>query len=386
MGARAAFVYHDGYLRYDFGPSHPMRQTRIALARHLTKDLGLLDGPGVQERKPDSAAEGDILGVHSSDYVEAVRRLGKPGAHFDPGGLLYGLGIADNPVFEGMYDAAALHTGGTILCTDLVVKGDVDHAFSPGGGFHHAMRSRASGFCIFNDPAVALRRLVDHRGIRRALYVDIDAHHGDGVQAAFYSDPRVLTISLHEDGRYLFPGTGFVDELGESEGRGYSVNVPLPPYTHDEAYLHAFREVVPPLARAYRPEVLFSQMGVDTHFTDPLTHFRLTTHAYRELFRELHTLAHEVCGGRWVGVGGGGYDPEAVARAWTLAFAEMASRSPGEKLPAGYVDLCRQMLGRGPEGEAIDDPVQDTSHVVPQEVREVVAEVRTRIFPYHHLA
>ncbi len=350
------------------------------LTRALVEGLGLTHH-GVEVVEPPEAPRRDILRIHDGEYVDLVEELGS-GRAKDGRAPRHGLGIGDNPVFPGMYAAAALHAGGTLEACRRVLEGEADHAFSPGGGFHHAMRGRASGFCIFNDPAIALRTLLDGGRIRRAVYVDIDAHHGDGVQAAFYSDPRVMTISLHEDGRYLFPGTGFVDDLGEGDGKGFSVNVPLPPYTGDEAYLYAFRSVVPPLVRAVKPDLLFAQMGMDTHFTDPITHFRLTTRAYREVYRELHGLAHDVCGGRWVGVGGGGYDPEAVARGWALAVAEMADVEVAGPLPANWPQLCKEAIQAEPKGTILDDPPAAPA-TIPSVVREVVGEVQSTIFPYH---
>ncbi len=328
MSDRSLLLYDEGYLAYDFGGAHSLRQERIKLARELIAGLGMLQGAGVEEAGASPAGE-EILLIHAEEYVEAVRVAGR-----DPRGvggrfMRYGLGTLDNPVFPDMYGASALHVGGSLAAAQTVREGRQDHAFNLGGGFHHAHRARASGFCIFNDPAIAIQALLE-AGVRRVLYVDVDAHHGDGVQYAFYAEPRVLTISVHEDGRYLFPGTGFVQEVGEGEGEGFSANVPLPPETGDEDYLRAFDAVVPPLAASFRPEVLVTQLGMDTHHTDPLTHLRLTSNAHRVLGERLHALAHDRCGGRWVAVGGGGYTPSAVARGWALIFGVMAgSRRSG---------------------------------------------------------
>ncbi len=379
--ARAALVYDEGYLAYNFGPGHPLKPARLYLTRTLIESL-CLTSKGVQVVVPKGARREDILRAHSREYVDLVEEAGRGGVKAGSA-VRHGLGIGDNPIFPDMYNASALQAGGTSEACRLVLDGDVDHAFSPGGGFHHAMRDRASGFCIFNDPVVALKTFLDQGRIRRAVYVDIDAHHGDGVQAAFYSDPRVMTISLHEDGRYLFPGTGFVEEVGEGEGVGYSVNVPLPPYTGDAAYLHAFRAVVPPLVRAIKPDLLFTQLGMDTHYTDPITHLKLTTHAYRQVYKEFKQLAVEACGGRWVGVGGGGYDPEAVARGWALAMAEMSGNEVSGPLPEGWAIWCHEYLGKAPAAHtSIDDPHPDDGGV-PSKVRDVVEEVQTAIFPHH---
>ncbi|MCJ2555320.1 MAG: acetoin utilization protein AcuC, partial [Candidatus Thermoplasmatota archaeon] len=338
-------IYDERFLDYNFGPAHPFQQGRVKLARDLMAALGLLDHEGSPEETALPASEDHLLLAHAAEYLEVVRRAGRDPARAGDRYLRYGLGTADNPLFPGMYEAAALAAGGTLAAMHAVQRGEVRNAFNLGGGFHHAHRARASGFCIFNDLSVAIHHLLQE-GVSRILYLDVDAHHGDGVQYAFYEDPRVLTISLHEDGRYLFPGTGFVEEVGEGEGEGYSVNVPLPPQTGDEAYLAAFREIVPPLAEAFRPELLLNQFGIDTYVTDPLTHLGLGTSAYQAIAREVHTIADRVCGGRWVVTGGGGYEPSAVARAWALVFGEMRGSEMVDPIPEDWESLYRTLFGR----------------------------------------
>lgn len=381
MADGTLLLYDEGYLDYDFGGAHSLRQERIKLARELIASLGMLRAAGAEEA-PAFRAEREILLIHAPEYVEAVQAAGEdpPGA----GGrfMRYGLGTLDNPIFPGMYAASALHVGGSLRAATTVADGGKDHAFNLGGGFHHAARTRASGFCIFNDVAIAIQALLE-AGVRRVLYVDIDAHHGDGVQDAFYREPRVLTISLHEDGRYLFPGTGFVDEVGEGEGEGYSANVPLPPETGDAAYLRAFDAVVPPLAESFRPEVLVTQLGMDTHHSDPLTHLRLTTGAHRRLGERLHDLAHAHCGGRWAAVGGGGYTPSAVARAWALIFGIMVGWEGDDRIPEAWRALHESLLGRPTADRRLGEGAVSRPVSMAREVDRVLEAVRTALAPYH---
>jgi len=377
----AALVYDDGFLRYDFGGDHALRQIRLQLARDLIAAYGLL-APGVAEEvRPEPADEAAILRVHTPEYVALVRRLSD-----EPRGAAYehGLGTSDNPVFPGMYGASALHAGATLLACEAVVTGRTTRAMNLGGGFHHAMPNKASGFCIFNDLAIGMKALLEVHGLRRILYVDVDAHHADGVQAIFYEDPRVLTISLHEDGHYLFPGSGFTDEIGAGEGRGYCVNVPLPPYTRDVSYLYAFQEIVPPLARAFRPEVIVSQLGADGHYLDPLTHLMLTTETYEAVGRLLDELSRELCGGRWIATGGGGYDVTAVPRVWTALFAKMVGRDVEEALPVEWLKECNRAVGSVPADKSLRDHAraEEEAHV-PRAAKRTVEELRRTVFPLH---
>jgi acetoin utilization protein AcuC len=263
--------------------------------------------------------------------------------------------------------------GASLVAAEAVLSGRADHAFTPAGGLHHAMPERASGFCVYDDPAIAIAWLLAN-GADRVAYVDVDVHHGDGPQAIFYRDPRVLTISIHESGRYLFPGTGFVDERGEGEAEGTKANVPLPPFTSDDPWLQAFREVVPPLVRRWKPDVLVTQLGCDTHHTDPLAHLNLSTHAYREAAKVLHQLAHEAAGGRWLATGGGGYQwAHVVPRAWTIYFAEMSERDLPDQLPEAWRDLARDQAGSEmPETLSEESPPGGD----PAEVESVLQQVR----------
>jgi acetoin utilization protein AcuC len=291
----------------------------------------------------------------------------------------FGYGPGDNPIFPQMHEAGALVAGATLAAARAVHAGEVAHAFSAPGGLHHAMPARASGFCVYDDPAIAIAWLLG-QGVERIAYVDVDVHHGDGPQTIFYDDPRVLTISLHESGEYLFPGTGFVDERGSGAAEGTKVNVPLHPGTTDQAWLAAFRSIVPPLVRAFRPSLLVSQLGCDTHVTDPLAHLRLTTSSYRATAAELHALAHEMAGGGWIATGGGGYQwASVVPRAWTIAFAEMCEASLPDELPESWIEAAERTT-RHEVPDTFSEPAVDGDRV-DEETRASIDLVRRRSFP-----
>jgi acetoin utilization protein AcuC len=351
---RASLVWGDGYLAYDFG-EHPMSPVRLELTVSLAASLGVLDRLTVLA--PTQAADDQLRTVHSADYLAAVRA-----ASADPSYLGYGLGSADNPVFEGMYAAAALIAGGSRRAARQVWDGSVDHAVNIAGGLHHAMPDSAAGFCVFNDVVLAIRTLLA-AGAQRVAYVDIDVHHGDGVQLAFYDDPRVLTISLHQDPRTLYPGTGLAGETGNGAGAGCSVNLALPPGTDDDGWLRAFQAVVPGAVRAFGPEVLVTQCGCDTHHEDPLADLALTVDGQRAAYAALHELAHEVAGGRWLALGGGGYGVlRCVPRSWAHLLAEVSGHriEPWTEVPRSWTDRLRargvraelpRLMGEGREPE-----------------------------------
>lgn len=325
MSERVAAVwgslYEEASQVYDFGPQHPLRPGRVILAAELAQMSGLFDLPHVDVLAPRMGSRSEIELVHGAAYIDAITRIGAGG--WDPDDASrWGVGPGDNPPFTGMHDAGALVAGSAIVAADALWSGGFEHVWYPAGGLHHAMPNRASGFCIYDDPAISIKQLLAS-GAERVAYLDVDVHHGDGVQQIFYDDPRVLTISIHESGRFLFPGTGSVDELGTGDAVGTSVNVPLPPYTGDDAYLAVFERVVPPIVEAFKPTVLFTQLGCDTHASDPLAHLQLTTHGWRRLATLIHQLAHTAAAGRWIATGGGGYSVEVVPRGWANYFAEM---------------------------------------------------------------
>jgi acetoin utilization protein AcuC len=311
---------------YDFGPHHPLTPLRfgpgIDLLRHVGAEPGLA---------PEPAADEELEWVHSRRYVDAVRRYGdEPWLPAD-----YGFGHSDNPAFPGMHEAAASVAGGSSRAMEAILRGDVLHAHHPGGGLHHAMPERASGFCIYDDPAVAIARA--RRAGLRVLYLDVDVHHGDGVQAMFYDDPGALTISIHESGRYLFPGTGFPDELGVRAAAGTSVNLPFEPFAGEGAWLGSLLEVVPPLAASFGPDVVVSQHGADAHAWDPLAHLRVTTTAQWEVAKLVDAVAHRYAGGRWLATGGGGYAAyRVVPRTWALTWLAGAHREPPVETPPAW--------------------------------------------------
>ncbi len=329
--------------RYDFGPSHPLAPVRVALTISLAEALGVLDLPSVSMSAPASASDDELSLVHDPVYIDAVRKAGRSGV----GDFWFGLGTEDNPVFDSMHEASALVAGGTLAAARAVWDGCATHAANVAGGLHHAMRRSASGFCVYNDPAIAIAWLLK-AGASRVAYVDMDVHHGDGVQAAFYDDPRVLTISLHEHPATLFPGTGLASEIGTGSGRGFAVNVALPAGTGDAGWLRAFDAIVPPLLQSFRPEVLVSQHGCDTHRLDPLAHLALSVDAQRRAHLMVHELAHSTAGGRWVLVGGGGYQRvQVVPRTWTHLLAAAAGKpvDPSVPTPEKWRSLAVELAG-----------------------------------------
>jgi acetoin utilization protein AcuC len=341
--------------RYDFGPDHPLAPVRVELTVALARALGVLGRPGVTVRPADPATDAELELVHDPRYIEVVRAA--PGG--DPRARQAGLGPGDNPVFAGMHEASALVAGSTLAAARAMWSGAAQHGAAIAGGLHHAMRDRASGFCVYNDPAIAIAWLLA-QGAERIAYVDIDVHHGDGVQAAFYDDPRVLTISLHETPALLFPGTGWPAETGGPAAAGSAVNVALPGGTGDAGWLRAFHAVVPPLLRAFGPQLVVSQHGCDTHRLDPLAHLELSVDGQRAAHAAIHALAHEVAGGRWLLTGGGGYElVQVVPRTWTHLLAEAAGEplDPAAATPLPWREQVTRRTGRrAPESMTEGEP------------------------------
>jgi acetoin utilization protein AcuC len=314
---------------YDFGSSHPLTPRRFGPGIELLRAVGA--EPGLA---PEPASDQDLLRCHTARYLAAVKRLsadpfGPPEAGIGQGG--------DNPSFVGMHEAGAMVAGGSMRAMEAILRGDAEHAFHPGGGLHHAMPDHASGFCIYDDPALAIA-VARSNGLR-VLYVDLDVHHGDGVEAIHAADPGVLTISFHESGRYLFPGTGFANELGAGDAAGTVVNVPFEPYAGESAWLAAVRSLVPDLAASFGADVVVSQHGADSHAWDPLAHLRVTTTAMGEAARLVDSVAHRWAGGRWLSTGGGGYDAyRVVPRTWSLVWLAGAHREPPSETPPEWRD------------------------------------------------
>ncbi len=344
-GGRRTVVYDDAWTHYDFGASHPMSPVRLDLTMRLAEALGVTGGTdGIEVVSAEMATREQIATVHEQGLIDALERMGTQGGS----DLQRGLGSDDNPVFPDMHLAGAQVVGATVEAARRVWEGDSIHSCSIAGGLHHGMPDRSSGFCIYNDVAVGIQWLLD-QGAERVAYVDVDVHHGDGVERIFWNDPRVLTISLHETGQMLFPGTGFPPDLGGPDAEGSAVNLALPPGTSDAGWLRAFHAVVPPILREWRPQVLVTQHGCDSHIEDPLAHMMLTVDGQRAAYLALHDLAHELCEGRWVPTGGGGYAiVDVVPRAWThlLAIAAGSPLDPATETPQGWRDHVRTRLGR----------------------------------------
>ncbi len=321
---KTAFVYSAKFGSVIYGMGHPMRPARLKLAYELMESLGLFNLPDAGLVEARRATEDEIRLFHAREYINTLKEANT--GVIPVSGREHGIGFGDNPVFKGVYEWSSYTAGASIQAAELVALGASRAAFNIGGGLHHAMPARASGFCYINDPAVAVKYLA---GLgKRVAYVDIDAHHGDGVEYAFYDTDAVLTISLHESGQYLFPGTGNVTDIGIKGGTGYSVNLPLPPGTGDGLFMEAFNEVVPLFMEAFDPDILVTQLGVDTFESDPLSHMNLTTNGFEKAvcaFRDMNLP--------WVALGGGGYDLGNVARAWTLAWAAMNRADVPDKIP-----------------------------------------------------
>jgi acetoin utilization protein AcuC len=343
MVDRVGLIYTEDYQKYNFGKDHPLRPLRLKLTYSLMKELGLLEHDRLTIMHPREATQQEIERVHSSEYVEVVRKLGENPNDSSVIPYLYGLGPGDNPIFKGMYEASAMVCGASIIAAETVWnEQEFKIAFNPAGGLHHAMKDRASGFCIFNDIGVAIHHLKNIKQDIRIAYLDIDCHHGDGVQWLFYDDPNVLTISYHEDGRFLFPGTGSISELGEGNGRGYSINFPLLPGTYNKSFINLFRKTAPKLLEAYNPDILITQLGVDTYFDDPLTQMGFSLAVYRDIAQTLKTAAREYCQNKWLALGGGGYLMTVVPRAWTIFLARMLDVELKNELPDSWIKEVKE--------------------------------------------
>jgi acetoin utilization protein AcuC len=320
---KAAFINSPKLGSFRFSPDHPFKPERVARVYQMCEKRGFFSSPGVRVVEVDKAEEGLLERFHTDEYIEVLKRADS-GDDIDIEMLHHGIGSAENPVFKGIYEFAALSATASLRAARLVAE-EAESAFNPCGGFHHAHPDRASGFCYVNDVVIAIDEL--RRIGKRVAYVDIDAHHGDAVQEAYYDDSSVLTISMHESGKTLFPWGGFDGEIGEGEGRGFNINIPLEPYTDDEIFTLLFEEIVMEALRIYRPEIIVGQFGTDMLSSDPLTHLRLTNNGYIEAVEMLHRAFPRI-----VALGGGGYNMENVVRGWTLLWIELA----GLELEEGY--------------------------------------------------
>jgi acetoin utilization protein AcuC len=344
---RATLVFDEHLTQYNFGESHPMAPVRIELTMELADELGIVDGLDVVGAQP--ATDDELNLIHSASYIERVHKLSDHPTYTD---LTIGLGGDDNPVFAHMHEASALIAGASVEAARRVWTGAAPRAVNISGGLHHAMPGNASGFCIYNDVALAIRWLLDN-GAQKVAYIDVDAHHGDGVQKMFWNDPRVLTISIHEGPQSLFPGTGFSTEIGGEGAEGSAVNIPLPPGTSDAGWLRAFHATVPALVREFAPDILVTQQGCDSHMDDPLTNLMLSVDGQRASYLALRSLADDLCDGKWVAMGGGGYAVmDVVPRAWAHLMAIVAGNplDPQTATPERWRERIERLRGMpGPQ-------------------------------------
>jgi len=381
MKGKLVYPYSESLLNYKFADNHPLKQERLRLAYSLSKELGLLNK--VCEIVPSIATRDEIEMFHTPDYVEAVMASHDE----DYINAKYGLGTADNPSFPDMYDAGARYVGATLDAMREITKG-ASNAFVISGGLHHAQRSEASGFCIFNDVAVSILYLLKKKPCR-VLYFDFDAHHADGVQNAFYRSKDVLTISVHQTGKTLFPGTGFIHETGAGEGVGYSVNVPLLPGGGTPELIRVLDEIVVPLFESYRPNLLVTQLGVDGHYMDPLAHLTYTTHGYETVLKRLKALSNSMCDIGWLATGGGGYHVVNVARLWTLFLSIILDEKVPSKIPDDFLEKCQQLQYQEcpttmrDENEVVQ--MYFTREEVSLDLERTLRRLKELVFPCHGL-
>lgn len=357
MSGITGFVYSDNYLKYFFGDEHPFQQIRVKLTLELLKKLNAFDSKA-KIFEAEKASEEELRLVHSRDYIDFVKEMSKKGFGY--------LDHGDTPAKKGIFDGACYAVGGTLKACDQIMKGKALHAFNLAGGLHHALPDRASGFCVFNDIAISIRYLQKNYGLEKIAVIDIDGHHGDATQKIFYSEP-ILKISFHRIG--IFPGSGYIEEIGQEKGKGYSVNIPLPAGTFDDAYLYAFNEIVIPLIKKYKPEIIINQFGIDAHFSDRLVDLSLTSKSYEEIAEKMHKLAHEVCRGKYLVLGGGGYNIEKTVNCWALAFLKIS----GVKVKEKDLDKLRDKV-----------EIEKDERIF-EIVKENVEKLKEIVFPLHKL-
>ncbi len=392
----SVFIYSDELANYEYSPTHPFKPIRAKLTLDLCRRYGLIERPWIRLLRPSPLSCEALAEFHDPAYLRFLQTISLSAAdkglqpdapgieqrddvNLSPQILEYELGTAENPIFPGVYDFSALASGATLMGAQMVASGETQVAFNPVGGFHHAARNHAEGFCYVNDVAVAITHLL--KKDCRVAFVDIDAHHGNGVQDAFYQEDRVLKISFHETGREIYPGSGFEDEIGTGQGRGYNVNIPLPRNTDDEAFVRAFEEIVPPLLGAYAPDMVIAELGADTHVEDPLTHLSMTNNGYCRAVKKLAELAPGI-----LALGGGGYDLYKTARSWTLAWAILNDLEPSDE----YAGIIGGMMF-GPEiemGDLHDKGVHTAGkakHEINREIDRILDFIKRNVFPIHKI-
>lgn len=370
------FLHSPRFDEFHYPDYSPFKTSRASLTRKTVLSMGLLNGPGRLEQPPIPASRSELELYHKPHYLNSM--LSAENGELSHEALAMGLGSVDCPVFKGMYEYASLASGATITGARLILAGDAHIAFNPSGGYHHAFPERAAGFCYVND--VVLAAMILAGAGKRVAFLDLDVHHCDGVQAAFYDRSDVMTISLHESGRTLFPGTGFEDEIGTGAGRGYSVNVPLPVGTYDSAYRRAFSATALPLLKAFNPDVLMLELGMDTLAGDPLAHLHLTNNVYADILEELVNLGKPI-----LATGGGGYNVENTVRAWALLWSVLC----GEHTEDLSIGMGGVMLASTEWAGGLRDRVLLTDagrrSEVDAEIDRVIARIRSTVFPIHGL-
>ncbi len=381
MRDKLVYPYSDTLLGYEFKEDHPLKPDRLKLTYLLSEELGLLDK--VKEIEPTLASRQELELFHTPKFIDAVEDSGinnNPHPQF-------GLGTSDNPIFPQIHDTGARYVGATLDAMKAMIDG-ASNAFCISGGLHHAHQSEASGFCIYNDVVIATKLLQKKRDAR-VLYFDLDAHHGDGVQNAFYRSKDVLTISVHQTGKTLFPGTGFVHETGGAEGVGYSVNIPVIPGAGTPELIRVFEEIVVPMFESFKPDLLVTQLGVDGHYLDPLAQLTFTSHGFEAVLEKLREMSSEICDIGWLAVGGGGYHPVNVARLWSLFLAVMLDEKVPKRIPSRFLEICSQMgYDEHPELMQDEDEIVQlyfSREQVTLELDRAIRRVQELIFPYHGL-
>lgn len=372
---KAAFIYSDELSKRDRRLDEIFGPTRLLYTYELLKSYGAFDRTDSEVISPKDASEHELLSFHNKEYVEAVKSLSNGEMNYEPHRFNFS-DTGDNPVYSGMYELSTLVVGASLTATELVLSGDFDVTFNCAGGLHHAAPDHVSGFCIFNDVVIAIKKLCQKD--LRVAYIDIDSHHGDAVQNAFYDTDQVLTISLHQTGRLLFPGTGEVQEIGIGAGKGYAVNIPLAPYTDDEIYLWAFDQIVPEIINRYRPDVVVTQLGADSHYIDPLTQLCLTTAGYSDVVDRIRKIST-----KWIALGGGGYEISVVVRFWTLAYGKMIGIDWPNQIPVKFQERYGITYLRDNEQPRIKKGLKDQAR---RFAEDSVSEIKRLIYPFHGLS
>ncbi len=387
MSRSAAVVWDERLRKYDFGPTHPMSPIRVQLAMRLIGDFGLLENSDVSILDDIPILDDAVLErVHAQALIASVKRASETEGYVD---AARGLGDADTPVFPGMHDAAARVCGATVAAARAVLEGSAEHAVNIAGGLHHAMPDRSAGFCVYNDAAVGIQWLLDN-GVEKVAYIDVDVHHGDGVQMAFWDEPRVMTMSIHESPASLYPGTGWATEVGGPRALGSAVNIALPAGTGDQGWLRGLHAVVPPLLGAFEPDFIVSQHGCDGHFEDPLASLALSIDGLRMAVEGIHRWAHKYADGNWIALGGGGYEwVDVVPRAFTNVVAEVTGQKikPSTDLPASYQEYVMEAMGR-PSPSRMTDGYEpwpkpwDMGYDPADPVDAAINATRASVFPF----